>query len=174
MSRHSKKIRIHVIYLFICTHADRSKTVALKVPVLKSILQKSIRRRRPLPAVRVAMELADKSWGDLIRRLPIIILEDSILHHDFPLLIWLMIADSKDFVPPIALVVKVMQIIFEVASCPWKDNSDIVPHNSTITSPRDGRLVSQPDYLSLICQDEACGLLLRSMVLRKKYGGMVW
>ena len=65
------------------------------VPVLKSMLQKSIRRRRPLPSVRLAMELADKSYVDLIRRLPIICLEDSFLHHDFPLLCWLMAADSK-------------------------------------------------------------------------------
>lgn len=67
----------------------------LSVAHLKSCLQKSIRRRAPLPAVRVAMELADKSWGDLIRRLPIIVLEDSTLHPDFPLLVWLMVADSK-------------------------------------------------------------------------------
>ena len=40
----------------------------LSVSHLKSCLQKSIRRRAPLPAVRVAMELADRSWGDLIRR----------------------------------------------------------------------------------------------------------
>jgi hypothetical protein len=41
------------------------------------------------------MELADKSFSDLIRRLPIIILEDSFLHHDFDLLVWLMVAESK-------------------------------------------------------------------------------
>jgi hypothetical protein len=40
----------------------------LKVSHLKSCLQKSIRRRAPLPAIRVAMELADRSWGDLVRR----------------------------------------------------------------------------------------------------------
>ena len=40
----------------------------LSVSHLKSCLQKSIRRRAPLPAVRVAMEIADRSWGDLIRR----------------------------------------------------------------------------------------------------------
>ena len=67
----------------------------LSVPVLKSILQKSIRRRRPKPSVRLAMELADKSFGELIRRLPIICLEDSFLHHEFPFLVWLMIAYSK-------------------------------------------------------------------------------
>jgi len=41
------------------------------------------------------MELADKSWSDLIRRLPIIILEDAILHPDFALVVWLMVADSR-------------------------------------------------------------------------------
>ena len=63
--------------------------------MLKSILQKSIRRRRPLPAVRVAIELVDKALGELLRRLPIIILEDSMLHPDLPLLVWLMVAESK-------------------------------------------------------------------------------
>lgn len=66
-----------------------------QVPVLKSTLQKSVRRRRPLPAVRVAMELMDKAMGELLRRLPIIILEDSMLHPDLPLLVWAMVAESK-------------------------------------------------------------------------------
>ena len=67
----------------------------LSVSQLKSCLQKSIRRRAPLPAVRVAMELADRAWGELVRRLPIIVLEDSTLHPDFGLIVWLMVADSK-------------------------------------------------------------------------------
>jgi hypothetical protein len=41
------------------------------------------------------MELADKSMGDLLRRLPIIMLEDSMLHPDLPFIVWLMIAISK-------------------------------------------------------------------------------
>mmetsp|Transcript_34819 Transcript_34819/g.68536 ORF Transcript_34819/g.68536 Transcript_34819/m.68536 type:complete len:379 (-) Transcript_34819:847-1983(-) len=67
----------------------------LSVPVLKSMLQKCVRRRRPMPSVRIAMELAQKSWSDLIRRLPLIVLEDSLLHPDFPLLVWLVVADSR-------------------------------------------------------------------------------
>jgi hypothetical protein len=59
----------------------------LSVPVLKSIFQKSMRRRKPLPCVRAAMELMDKSLGDLLRRLPIIIFEDSALHPELPLLV---------------------------------------------------------------------------------------
>lgn len=67
----------------------------LSVPVLKSVLQKSIRRRRPMPSVRIAMELVDKAFSELLRRLPIIILEDAFLHNGFPFLVWLMAAVSK-------------------------------------------------------------------------------
>ena len=41
------------------------------------------------------MELMDKATGELLRRLPIIILEDSTLHPDLPLVVWLMVAESK-------------------------------------------------------------------------------
>jgi len=70
-------------------------SIQFQLSHLKSCLQKCIRRRQPLPAVRVAMELFDKSYADLIRRLPIIVLEDSFLHPDFGLLVWLMVAESK-------------------------------------------------------------------------------
>ena len=41
------------------------------------------------------MELMDKAMGEILRRLPIIILEDSTLHPDFALLVWAMVAESK-------------------------------------------------------------------------------
>ncbi|CAB9530325.1 unknown protein [Seminavis robusta] len=114
----------------------------LSVPVLKSILQKSIRRRRPLPSVRVAMELMDKALGEFLRRLPIIVLEDSTLHPDYPLLIWAMVAHSKGFfdidttsegdnTPAStnsrwnvirALQLRLLRIVYEVASCPVQDH----------------------------------------------------
>jgi hypothetical protein len=94
----------------------------LSVPVLKSILQKGIRRRKPLPSVRVASELADKSLGDLLRRLPIILLEDSTLHPSIPFLVWLMMAVSKDYQPPLSLLKRVLGIVFEMASCRWQDS----------------------------------------------------
>ena len=94
----------------------------LSVPVLKSILQKGIRRRKPLPSVRVASELADKSLGDLLRRLPIILLEDSTLHPSLPFLVWLMMAVSKEYQPPLSLLKRMMGIVFEMASCRWQDS----------------------------------------------------
>jgi hypothetical protein len=160
----------------------------LSVPVLKSILQKSIRRRKPLPSVRVAMELADKSLGDLLRRLPVIVVEDSTLHSDLPLLVWLMIAASKDYDIPLKLMKRILEIIFEVASCRWKD--DIAPKNAsartvaaalemTEATPQDGRL---PPF-SISCLHKAgtiradnrlssVDLLVWSLLMRSHYGGM--
>ena len=140
----------------------------LSVPVLKSILQKSIRRRRPLPAVRVAMELIDKSWNDLIRRMPIIILEDSTLHPDFPLLVWLMVASSKGFIPPLSMITRVLQIVFEVASCPWKDYLTKEDSPTHMPSPH-LTLFSCGEDKSLHTE---CRLMLRCFILRKRFGGM--
>ena len=94
----------------------------LSVPVLKSILQKGIRRRKPLPSVRVASEIVDKNLNELLRRLPIIILEDSTMHPEFPFLVWLMMAVSKDYQPPLSLLKKILGIVFEMASCRWQDS----------------------------------------------------
>ena len=55
------------------------------------------------------MELADRAWGDLIRRLPIIALEDSSLHPDFGLLVWLMVAESK-----VCIAVQSFSMIFGI------------------------------------------------------------
>lgn len=149
----------------------------LSVSQLKSCLQKSIRRRAPLPAVRVAMELADRSWAELIRRLPIIILEDSTLHPDFGLLVWLMVAESKGYWPCMSLVKRVMQIVFEVASCARQDatsrdeytdmyDNDKLPSYLSLKSPT-AQLLSNNQL-----NDNLCELLIRSILLRAQYGGM--
>ena len=139
----------------------------LSVPVLKSMLQKNIRRRRPLPAVRVAMELADKSYGDLVRRLPIMVLEDSILHPDFPLLVWLMVAESKGFKPPQQLMIKLMRIVFEIASCPIKDP---LPSDDEATEDVENCDETDADLTDALGPD--CEMMLRAMLLRVSYGGM--
>jgi len=144
----------------------------LSVPVLKSMLQKSIRRRRPLPSVRVAMELIDKAaLGDLLRRLIVIILEDSTLHPDLPLVVWSMMAHSKhlfgtpenetaEAVTPArialrqALQVRTLRIIYQVASCPYQDHG-----NSSSGKGGDVNSISQPSlsgpFLNLPPTDQA-------------------
>lgn len=149
----------------------------LSVSQLKSCLQKSIRRRAPLPALRVAMELADRSWADLIRRLPIIVLEDSTLHPDFGLLVWLMVAESKGYCPCMSLVKRVLQIVFEVASCARQDatsRDDNIDKSAYDTLPSYLSLKSTTAQLLPNNQlnDNLCELLIRSILLRAQYGGM--
>jgi len=157
----------------------------LSVPVLKSVLQKAIRRRRPLPAVRVAMELADKSLGDLLRRLPIIVLEDSTLHPDLPFLVWLMIAESKGFQVPKALFTIVMRIVYEIASCPWSDrlpsdeDEEVTERNVDSTTEMDSELTLSslgdveplPDGFAAT-DDGGRTAMLWAILARKEYGGM--
>ena len=134
----------------------------LSVPVLKSMLQKSIRRRRPLPSVRIAMELADKALGELLRRLPIIILEDSTLHHQLPFLVWLMMAQSSrpsessssSYDVPDVLLKRVFGIIFEVASCRLRDS---IPPTLSSSS-------------SLHENDISLGFLLQSAIVGQQQG----
>jgi hypothetical protein len=134
------------------------------------------------------MELADKSWTDLIRRLPIIVLEDSTLHPDFSLLVWLMIADSKGYIPSRELIVRVMQIVFEMAACPLKDSVEDSEDASLTKSTDNDNIDSQPITSFSLCssssdlfpkqqyQDNSrgkeCEAAIRSMLLRAQYGGM--
>ncbi|KAH9254643.1 hypothetical protein BASA81_007400 [Batrachochytrium salamandrivorans] len=66
----------------------------LPVGTLKSIMQKSYRRMDLDNFRKSASELANKSWTDFIRRLPIVLLEDGYCPNQFASLVWLMLADS--------------------------------------------------------------------------------
>ena len=137
-------------------HRWVEKHSRLSVPVLKSILQKSIRRKRPLPAVRVAMELLDKAPGELLRRLPIIAVEDSTLHPDTPLLVCLMILSTKGFRIPTFLLRRVLEIVYEIASCPCQDFIARAP---------------DPEQQS-VSLSSASHILVWSLLARAAYGGM--
>lgn len=66
--------------------------------IVKSMLQKAIRRRKGSAAVRLAYELYRLSPQELLRRLPVIIIEDSSLHPAYPILVWCMLAESKGYI----------------------------------------------------------------------------
>jgi hypothetical protein len=113
----------------------------------------------------------DTSLGGLLRRLPIVIFEDSTLHPELPLLVWLMVAHSKDFELPLDLITKVLRVVFEVASCPWQDLE--THQNKTAQEPgamlsigsfREGGSGNTPSSVS--------DTLIWSTLLRARYGGM--
>ena len=61
---------------------------------LKSLLQKSIRRGDPNLAVQSAYHLMHLDFDDFIRRLPIIMIEDTAAHTCFSTLVWFMVASG--------------------------------------------------------------------------------
>ncbi|CAM9503022.1 unnamed protein product, partial [Scytosiphon promiscuus] len=102
----------------------RQSLSRLPVAVIKSMLQKNVRRGRAAAAVRCALELALKSWNDAIRRVLVIIVEDSLLHPAAPLLTWLMVATSKGYRPPHRLLEAFLCVVYETAACPVRDSTE--------------------------------------------------
>mmetsp|Transcript_21545 Transcript_21545/g.59887 ORF Transcript_21545/g.59887 Transcript_21545/m.59887 type:complete len:429 (+) Transcript_21545:234-1520(+) len=65
------------------------------VSLLKSLLQKAVRRRNKRAATWAAFSLLQLDPTALLRRLPIIMLEDTVLHESLPAIVWMMAAHSK-------------------------------------------------------------------------------
>eukprot|EP00041_Stephanoeca_diplocostata_P001807 m.21517 g.21517 ORF g.21517 m.21517 type:complete len:543 (+) comp12448_c0_seq2:506-2134(+) len=68
------------------------------VSLLKSHLQKCIRRSRADLACKTAQHLYRMAPLQLLRRLPIIMIEDVVLHASLPVLMWLLAAAGKGYV----------------------------------------------------------------------------
>ena len=179
---------------------------AVSVPLLKSMLQKAVRRRQTLKAVRLAGMLCDahsppsQSTGsstgssssssstkpsssslssplnELLRRLPIICLEDTALHPGFPVLVWLMVAVSKGYHPPAALVHTVLLIVADMANSTHKDclpPEHALPPVQSLTSDRSTTLDTNSNGLELRdLGNDAARTVLASISLRASFGGM--
>jgi len=65
------------------------------IPLLKSNLQKAIRRGNHIVAVSSALAMLQREPIQLLRRLPIIFVEDVCLTDSFPIVIWLLMADKQ-------------------------------------------------------------------------------
>ena len=62
------------------------------VPLIKSNLQKAIRRRDNSIAIQSTLALIQKDPMELLRRLPIIYIEDVCLMDSYSIVVWLMMA----------------------------------------------------------------------------------
>ena len=136
---------------------------------LKSNLQKAVRRQNTKIALASAMCI---NQTELLRRLPIIMIEDTALHESFSVLVWFMMADAKGgFVMRKCHWEYIMGVISWMCSCPRYDrmimytNYGINDHNpptETISN-----LVKKVDKLP----NELKNVIL-SLMMREKYGGM--
>lgn len=92
-------------YFFLCGYfpdydAERKFTLPEEtkyhnIPYLKSHLQKCVRKMDDLLALPTANHLAKLNFLEFIRRLPIIMLEDTFLHSSLTTIIWIMVAVSS-------------------------------------------------------------------------------
>ena len=119
--------------------------------LLKSALQKAVRRKWTEAAVSLASHLVSQNPTAILRRLPIIILEDSILHPLYPNLVWIMIAYSKGYKLRVDDVHLILQIVVDICEYVYHDHL-FLDEPPIPPDPEDP--------------------ILRSVLLRTYYGGM--
>lgn len=100
-------------------------SIRLSPSMLKSCLQKAIRRGLSEAAARITAEMWCRDAQDLVRRLMIIAIEDAILHPALPMLAWLMMAQAAGYAPSQVHGGAVVKIAREIAAQnAWKDRLD--------------------------------------------------
>jgi hypothetical protein len=161
-------------YFYICgyfsDYDDKSyyltkEKVYKNVHYLKSHLQKCIRKQNDALAIPTSYHLFKLSLNDLLRRLPVIMIEDTTLHESFTTLIWLMIANSNG-------KFKMKQYIYEwilgvvYVLCKIDEKDKIISYESKNTKNN----IDILDGYSLYDEKE-CSILY-SMHMRIAYGGL--
>lgn len=136
----------------------------ISIPLLKSNLQKAIRRKHTDIAVSSALALIQNDPIQFIRRLAIIFIEDVAILDSYPIVIWLMMADmeyvwTKQDIDTLLYIVKNLSIIDSTVL--YETNKTIGNENNTGTNPT--HEMFEHRYNSDI---------LLSIYYRIKYGGL--
>jgi len=129
--------------------------------LLISNLQKCIRRSCVKPALKTALALIEHHPVDFIRRLPIIIMEDIILHPHFDHLVELMVkASGKHVVFTNREVDFILSTIRDLTQCKYRDMVDPIILAQFKKSNLDKKLSTETS-----CH-------INALRTRAKYGGM--
>ena len=139
-------------------HREQRPTVS-SVSMLKSHLQKCVRRRQAGRAVSSALDLLRHDENELLRRLPIIALEDVGTPVWFPEAVWLMCAVSKGFVMGSAEVARVLGWVRHLCACADKTRWTASDGDAAAPAPpADAGSAARTMQLAMLC--------------RATYGGM--
>ena len=84
---------------------------------LSSHIQKSVRKMETEKSVKSALHLINLDYNTFIRRLPIIMLEDVTIHESLPVLVWLMIANTKGFKLKREIVKWLLGVVYHLSTC---------------------------------------------------------
>jgi hypothetical protein len=137
--------------------ATEKINTSLTIPILKSNLQKAVRRGNINAALTTAAALLEKDCIEFLRRLPIIFVEDVCLFDSFPIIVWLMMSDKeykltntdKHIILSIVQQLCVTQLYFDYEPIEWT-----------------------PEFTNISVKDIQHSDELLAMYYRSLYGGM--
>lgn len=144
---------------------DKAKAqVPFSPSLLKSAIQKSVRRGDVDKAVRAAKSLLTLNETDALRRLMIIPIEDCILPPDYDKLAALLMRVSSKGGEPLTEAEKtlVLSIIGDVARCEWRDLD--------VGNPDD----EGKDYVMRPVRGNKENDLVNALLYRSRIGGSKW
>ena len=127
------------------------------IPLLKSNLQKAVRRSESKSAIQSALAILQREPIEFLRRLPILFIEDVCLMDSFPIVIWLMMADKHYLLNTMD-----MDILLRIVRNLCETKTYYEPTNVG------GTLDFDHHYLSTV-KEKDCVL---SLYYRMLYGGM--
>jgi len=138
------------------------------IPLLKSNIQKAVRRGHADIATASALAILQKNPMQLLRRLPIIYIEDVCLHDSYPVVVWLMMAD-KEYTMTQADIQLILKIVNQLALCPsFYDRSCETDADDDNDLPNKKKQSLSHTFL----QDKPEHSILLSLYYRMQYGGM--
>ena len=123
------------------------------IPMLKSHLQKCTRRGHAVKAIQTAKHLINLDLSIFLRRWTIIILEDAMINFNYTVLIWMMVAVSKGYMPSKEVLDWLLAQVEATVDYPFKVEFNEYPQRIKADSSKD-------------CD------LLKALNIRKEYGGM--
>lgn len=134
-----------------------SKYTTKNVSLLKSQLQKSIRRMNTNLSINICYQMINLDFNELLRRLLIITLEDVFLNQYFGILTWMMVAFSaKKWNPTNKDINWILNYVNYLCSISYRDKYYKI---DTV-------------HKSCDIDDKLYSSLIFSLELRKSYGGM--
>lgn len=135
------------------------------LPVLKSNLQKCVRRQNTDLAIQTCIHMWNISPIEVLRRLPIIMIEDVCFMDSFIILIWMMGAIEK-WNPTIVHLNWILGLVKQLSIYPIKTYITDYVSNKNIQSYIENTILKEPKKYFFYKKH------LYSLIIRESYGGM--
>jgi len=135
------------------------------IPLLKSNLQKAVRRKNVVVAITSAIAIMHINIVELIRRIPIIMVEDVCVSAYLLPIVWMLVAD-KLYVPTLRDRWLLLEAVYDTCICDTVYEYAMAPLSPTITEPYSVNCILTK-YADIDNLD-----ILMSIHLRSLYGGM--